>query len=818
MKKRLAVLFLGIIFTLSLISCSGGSKNTEMGRYLEEEYTVPENVQWITSMKVLDDDTVLMTGYGQESDLLVLSSTDGGKTWEEKEIKLPEEAGKELSINQSAISKDGRMFIEYCFYEMNQEEENLDGEPAVEEVPEGETATEEDQKYEISEEEHQKEYLDYLNSLKHAVIDKDGNITELDLSSVNEVKNSEDVYSAGLGQAVFADNGDLLLLYNYADVVQVDSTTGQVKNTFSNGEGDLNTFAVLGDSLIIATYESIKEYDLSSGSEKGNLKGLEEALGMNDENGSYDYYNTSYFAGKDENTLYYYNTNGLYKYDLKNDKTEQLIDGSLSSFGDNNMGIRYIQEKADNKFLAVYDSYGSDKSNSKVINYYYSADTPKVPDNELVVYSLYENYDIKQSIVLYQKSHPDVYIRTETGLTGDDAVTEADALRTLNTEIMAGNGPDIILLDGMDVDNYITKGLLADMSDGLAEYTKDNKLFTNIVDAYSKDGKIYAMPMNIQIPTIVGQKGTIESFSDLKGFTSMIEKISKDNPGQILDIIMPQQYAALMYNANGNAWFNEDGTINEENLKTFYEEAKKQYDIIKSTFDQNEYESYVNDMKSYFSEKEEELTEEDMDMSSYYVNYYLNVMSVASGNGSKLAIGNLSGMYDLQELYSVNKKKEIEYSVAKGQVSDVFVPSGLVGISSKSNEKEIAADFVKYLFSVESQSVDRYSGFPVNIDAFDKLSVYPYAEEEGYKEGQSIGGMGTTLEDGTEFYIDMYWPTKEYFEQVKEIISTVKNPSVADTQILRVITKQFEAYENGEVSVDQAVQNVLDQVNLYLSE
>ena len=40
------------------------------------------------------------------------------------------------------------MFIEYCFYEMNQEEENLDGEPAVEEVPEGETATEEDQKYE----------------------------------------------------------------------------------------------------------------------------------------------------------------------------------------------------------------------------------------------------------------------------------------------------------------------------------------------------------------------------------------------------------------------------------------------------------------------------------------------------------------------------------------------------------------------------------------------------------------------------------------------------------------------------------------------
>lgn len=37
----------------------------------------------------------------------------------------------------------------------------------------------------------------------------------------------------------------------------------------------------------------------------------------------------------------------------------------------------------------------------------------------------------------------------EIGLTGEDGMTEADALRTLNTEILAGSGPDILRLDGM---------------------------------------------------------------------------------------------------------------------------------------------------------------------------------------------------------------------------------------------------------------------------------------------------------------------------------------------------------------------------------
>ena len=45
----------------------------------------------------------------------------------------------------------------------------------------------------------------------------------------------------------------------------------------------------------------------------------------------------------------------------------------------------------------------------------------------------------------------------ETGMGDGDSVTREDALKKLNTRIMAGEGPDVIVLDDMPVDSYIEK-------------------------------------------------------------------------------------------------------------------------------------------------------------------------------------------------------------------------------------------------------------------------------------------------------------------------------------------------------------------------
>ena len=41
-------------------------------------------------------------------------------------------------------------------------------------------------------------------------------------------------------------------------------------------------------------------------------------------------------------------------------------------------------------------------------------------------------------------------------------LTKDDALRTLNTELLAGEGPDVLILDGADLESFSGSGLLED--------------------------------------------------------------------------------------------------------------------------------------------------------------------------------------------------------------------------------------------------------------------------------------------------------------------------------------------------------------------
>ena len=86
-----------------------------------------------------------------------------------------------------------------------------------------------------------------------------------------------------------------------------------------------------------------------------------------------------------------------------------------------------------------------------LLKYTYSADTPAKPDKELKVYSLYDNREMRQSISRFQKEHTDIYVNYQAAMSEENAVNVSDALKTLTTEIMAGKGPDLLILDGMPV-------------------------------------------------------------------------------------------------------------------------------------------------------------------------------------------------------------------------------------------------------------------------------------------------------------------------------------------------------------------------------
>ncbi len=90
--------------------------------------------------------------------------------------------------------------------------------------------------------------------------------------------------------------------------------------------------------------------------------------------------------------------------------------------------------------------------------------------------------------------YPDTEIVYETGEGAEGSITTADRIRALNARLLSGDGPDILLMDGLSSDSYISKGILADLSPMLGEamgYLTDKYSLSESVDAAASKIQLY---------------------------------------------------------------------------------------------------------------------------------------------------------------------------------------------------------------------------------------------------------------------------------------------------------------------------------------
>ena len=92
-------------------------------------------------------------------------------------------------------------------------------------------------------------------------------------------------------------------------------------------------------------------------------------------------------------------------------------------------------------------------------------------------------------------------VNFEVGTSG--GASAEDALRTLNTELVAGKGPDVLILDGMPLQSFIDKGVLAELSQVISA----DGLIPQVVDPMRTDGKLYAVPTRFTVPGKAGDAG-----------------------------------------------------------------------------------------------------------------------------------------------------------------------------------------------------------------------------------------------------------------------------------------------------------------------
>ena len=170
--------------------------------------------------------------------------------------------------------------------------------------------------------------------------------------------------------------------------------------------------------------------------------------------------------------------------------------------------------------------------------YRWDADKQITDEGTVTVFSLYENRTVQNAAAALQ-NHSGVTVEYSCALTADDVravwndaggngaaeleTRRQDALRQLNTRLLAGEGPDVLILDGMDTAALRRQGVLADL-DGLLDADAKAALLPNLADAYRDESGLWALPAGCY-PWVVG--GRPEVIAGLAGMSDIAAAIEQ---------------------------------------------------------------------------------------------------------------------------------------------------------------------------------------------------------------------------------------------------------------------------------------------------
>lgn len=734
-------------------------KDVAMGRYLEEDVTLPEGCGDIADMTMLEDGSLRVCYFNSGGGAFYADSSDGGKTWGEAK-NLEELLGidpEKYTVSYPKLGANGGIFLTI---------------------------------YPLSEN---------VEEMSYYYISPDGTNQKMDIS--------KELSSGYITDARFTDNNTVIINDFATALVEISLEDGSIVRKYEEG-GTVGCFAVLGKRLIAVTDTTLHYYNLETGEPLGDEAALTEQIASDETNlqmTSTSSFPVVFTKGDEEDSIFYTDDKGMYRYSFGGSVVEQVIDGNLNRISSPDISaISMVRDKDGNFYLAVQDSAADMGSSGKILKYAYSPDTPATPDTELTVYSLTDNTYIRQVAALFQKKYPDIYLNLEIGITDEDAMTGTDALKNLNTEIMAGNGPDVLVMDGIPSGTYVEKGMLKDISCILDKIEGEDGILDNIRDSYvQEDGSQYVMPVRFGIPMLQGQGEDVTAITDLTSMADTLEKYQSEYSEMHMPMSLlsggADAFIRQLADVNAPAWLKEDGTLDEAAVTEYLEQANRIYQTGKAGLDALKAQGFavhsIGEIKMM------------SDISA-------SAISVLGGY-YKLSAGQLSSPDGLAYLYSAEQKApNLTHSLWNGQAQNCFIPKQTVGISAKAAESEAAEKLVEFLFSKEGQEAGTGEGFPVNEAVYDSEEYWAVGDENG-----NLGTLGSgNAETGEYIEFDIVRADEETTKRVQELGKTLTQPSEQNEIILEAVASNGSRYLEGEISLEEAAKGAIQQVNLYLSE
>ncbi|TVX93215.1 ABC transporter substrate-binding protein [Paenibacillus agilis] len=352
-------------------------------------------------------------------------------------------------------------------------------------------------------------------------------------------------------------------------------------------------------------------------------------------------------------------------------------------------------------------------------------------------------------------------------------------IKTMNTEVLAGKGADVIEMSSLPIGKYVNKNLLVNMSDLMEKDQPLNKndLQMNVLDAGKINGGLYTMPYSFSLRTFVGDGDALKSANiDDKSWTwqqfgdiskNLIEQTGKGDKryalaGEPQELILQEMvvdnYKELVDRTNQKANFDSPFFI------TMMEEIKRMY------------ENGV--MTSEAAEPGKQLF------------YSMRIPSPEEF---------------ITPYMLFNNPKLLHKPHAEGQSGGprIFF-SDQLGIKSSSKVKDEAWTFIAFLLSEEVQTLQEREGFSLLTSLNDKKlnEIQEQMKNGTYKlpDGKSV-----TVPD-------------EAFAQFKQLIQEANNYAPWDAKVTNIVYDEAIAFFAGQKSAENVAKLIQNKVTTYLNE
>ncbi len=499
-------------------------------------------------------------------------------------------------------------------------------------------------------------------------------------------------------------------------------------------------------------------------------------------------------AGSGEYDFYYTNGSNFMGYSLAVNKAEKLFNWINTDIEPPTVNRVFVTEDGQIVTLNSEWDENTPKISSSVV-FVRKIPASSLPNKTIITLAAMGLEANLQSLVMkYNRSSPDARIEI---LDYSEYGTPEAGLTRLNTEIMAGDVPDILCLNGLPVRKLTAQGILTDLMPFLnADEELKDQLLDGVLEALMTDGKLYRTASGFSIETVIGAASVVGDTPGwtLERFNAALEQMPAGcepfSQGTTRDTILTQclsmEMSRLVDWSTGVCAFD---TPVFTDILTFAAQFPKDID-------------WAN------AEREEDAER------------------IASGRQMLMSL-RISDFQSFQMYDAIfgGEATFIGFPTTEGTGSMINIDGSGYAICSKSENKDLAWQFLRPLMTAEYQEQVIWS-LPTNRAAFEKHL------EKAMTPQYLRNADGSFLldENGEKIEPDrMVWVvgsltvhikalTQEQADKIIELVKTTTKVRNYDSELMTMITNEAEAFFSGQKTAEEVGKLLQSKVSIFINE